>query len=295
MTDEVKGLRANDVMSSLPLGKLDDISSMIIATIDKPNPIVNLSWEVGTNMAYRDGRPYSTTYIELEERSEDPILLEPIPLPPDPDLEAISLLKVTKTFYELTYTSLPDYYKWIKDVHEYVQHIYYYNRVSSEVNYPIPLGIYPLELVIELGNALGIGIESPLAFTIDDEDIERLSINISPCLSDSLRIIIPRGPVISDVNVVDQGSNSPSSILGPIKIKYYGQQEAKREYIPLTDVEVEEEILIHPRDADLYTRLVPPGKAYLRQHFWNSQAPTGTSINRTFTTPTIKRMNETTN
>lgn len=290
--DQVKGLRANDVIARLPMAKPEDISSMTIATIDRVNPIVNIGWEVGTNLAYKDGRSYSTTYIELEERPNDPILIEPTPLPPDPDFDAISLLRLTKRFYEITYTSLPDYYKWMKDVHEYIQHIYYYNKVSSESDYHIPLGIdYPLELVIDLGNALGISIESPLAFMIEDEDIERFSITISPYTSNTLKIIIPRGLLIID----PIGSiPTPTPILGPMKIKYYGQQEVKREYIPIGDIEIEEDILVHPRELDLYDRLVPPGKAHLRAIFWNTQSPTGINISRSFGPPSI-RVNETTN
>lgn len=256
LNSSIDSLGYHSLVGRKGLPNIPDLNGMTTATIEQHYSWLGINWDRASNTSLKDGTPYYRTYTNLVR---PPALLDrpSTSLPDieeidlgffDPDLGGQLFYRLTHPFFEDTYTSSADFYRWEYERFKYLHEILYHNRISSTKRWDRPLLNPPpaepdpntppkpplyrdittelLDINIEPNKAWGIKLSSDLEFDVLVDGIPAhtsvTTIKLSPLLSNSITVrftnisnqLIPVPPPVVGATPPD-GSSSSSNLDSP--------------------------------------------------------------------------------
>lgn len=223
-----------------------------VANIERYYPQIDMKWEYGSNTTI-GGKTKQRTYTELEFNDSDEVKVELINFSTyQEELDGKYFYKLTFPFYEYTYSSDGDFYKWEVNKYKYLFEGFYPNEKDSEI--PIEDINNKKSIDINVGKALGIIINSELPVDIKYIDkIYRNGDKIEPLTKEEIQV------------------SWSYTMLDGLRVELFGLRMTHKEIHPLGEIEEEEEILIHRAEIKLEDRLLPPGRKDFPTNFWNTR------------------------
>lgn len=283
----------DEMLPGLP--NLDSIST---ATIDEYYEDIGV-WEIGQQLVLRDpetkkpyihNRSYSIPILPLS----NPFFVREVKIPYE---EWPDYFRIETEFQVEDFNGSGDFYRWERGVQTYTLEVFKYNRRSSYLNWVRPpelqsrpildtlrgavepidprLVTHPLvTLTLNTGKALAVEV---ILSNGEPEADQGRPVYIDPKTKPipisigDIKVEYPKGTIVTGkFNVFPSDRVYVTTSAYSIKAIFYGEETYQNTSYPTKLIDdVEDEVLIHPPNAPIGLRLLPPGRVF-RQDFWNN-------------------------